>query len=296
MKVLTLDIGGSFIKYACMKDYETYEEKGKIPTPMTCMEDLFDAIQGLWKQYGKDAEGLAISMPGVIDSQNGYAYNAGALQYLRERPFAQELQELLGCKVWIGNDAKCAGIAEVGYGSLKGVQDAFVIILGTAIGGCMIKDGKVHNGKHFSAGEVSNLRIDCHRPYDADACWYAINGSAGLLGMVQRHLGTKETYSGEEIFEMIQQGNIDAMHALEEFCENLALQIFNMQVIFDGEKVAIGGGISAQPLLLETLQRKFDDIYNSFFVPIYKPEITVCKFRNDANLIGAYYQFQQTFE
>ena len=37
-----------------------------------------------------------------------------------------------------------------------------MIILGTGIGGCLIKDGKVYNGKHFSSGEVSSLHMNVH--------------------------------------------------------------------------------------------------------------------------------------
>lgn len=294
MKILAMDIGGTFIKYALMKENCEFVEKGKVPTPLTNMEDLFQTLKMVWESYCGQAEGVAISMPGVIDSERGYAYNAGALEYLRERPFAKELSDLLGCKVWIGNDAKCAGIAEVGYGCLQDVQDAFVLIFGTAIGGCMIKDRKVHNGRHFSAGEVSNLRIDYTKPYDPQKSWYYLNGAHALLQLVQQHLHTKETYSGEEIFAMAKDGSEEVLHALEEFCERIALQILNIQVIFDAERVAIGGGISAQPLLLELIQKKFDEIYDSFYLPVYRPEITVCKFFNDANLIGAYYQFQTT--
>ena len=82
-------------------------------------------------------------MPGVIDSENGIALTGGALTYIQEEPVEKVLSEKYGVPVWIGNDAKCAGSAEVGYGALKDVQDSVAIILGTGIGGCLIKDKKV---------------------------------------------------------------------------------------------------------------------------------------------------------
>ena len=51
--------------------------------------------------------------------------------------------------ITIGNDAKCAANAEIGFGSLQDIQDGAVVILGTGIGGCLIKDHKVHTGRHF---------------------------------------------------------------------------------------------------------------------------------------------------
>jgi len=59
-------------------------------------------------------------------------------------------------------------------------------------------------------------------------------------------------------------------------------------VIFDPERVAIGGGISRQPLLLEYIRRNLDYFYdlNPMYFP--KAEVVTCKFFNEANLIGAY--------
>ena len=57
----------------------------------------------------------------------------------------------------------------------------------------------------------------------------------------------------------------------------------------DPEKIAIGGGISAQPLLIDMIREelvKLNQVY-PHKVPI--PEVTVCKFFNDSNLIGALY-------
>lgn len=60
--------------------------------------------------------------------------------------------------------------------------------------------------------------------------------------------------------------------------------------------MAIGGGISAQPLLIELINKNLDEIYEHLGFDVYHPEIVACKFRNDANLIGALYQHIQTFK
>lgn len=77
------------------------------------------------------------------------------------------------------------------------------------------------------------------------------------------------------------------MAALDEFCFYIALQLYNIQAIFDPEKFAIGGGISAQPLLIE----KINEQYKKLFIPVFLlrlVDVVACEFRNDANLIGAY--------
>lgn len=290
MNLLVLDIGGSSIKIAVMDENRNIITRDKVTTPMEGMDALFVCLDDIWKCYGNQVEGLAISMPGVIDSEHGFAYTGGALRYLEKCPFAKELSERYHAPVWIGNDAKCAAIAEVGYGALQGVGDAIVIILGTGIGGCLIKDGKVHNGKHFSSGEVSSLHMDVHHPMKETYNWWKISGISGLRETAQRYLETSEDLSGEAFFQLVNEGNEKAIDALKEYATSLAVALFNLQAIYDGERIAIGGGISAQPKLIEEIKAAFTQIAEN--EPVYVPEIVPCAFRNDANLIGAYYQYQ----
>ncbi|WP_318532656.1 ROK family protein [Faecalibacillus intestinalis] len=70
------------------------------------------------------------------------------------------LKERCPTNITIGNDAKCAANAEIGYGNLQDILDGAVVILGTGIGGCLIKNHQVHTGCHFSAGEFSFVKTD----------------------------------------------------------------------------------------------------------------------------------------
>ena len=69
MKVLTIDIGGTFIKYALINEVMDISNNGKVPTPVTSREDLIETIGKIYDEY-KDVDGIAISMPGIIDSEN----------------------------------------------------------------------------------------------------------------------------------------------------------------------------------------------------------------------------------
>lgn len=268
-----MDIGGSSIKYALLDDNRTKLIYGKVKTPRDesmaqseskyTMDDLYDVMDSI---ICEDIDGIAISMPGVIDSENGIALTGGALMYIKNEPIEKKLSEKYGVPVWIGNDAKCAGIAEVGYGALQDVDDSIAIILGTGIGGCLIKDKKVHNGKRFSAGEVSCLYTNNTYPADYKGMWAFTSGIYGLLTLAQKYLHTNQELSGEEIFELANEGDEKVLAALDEFSFYVAQQLYNLQVIFDPEKIAIGGGISAQPLLIEKLMNNI----RSYFCHIFQ--------------------------
>lgn len=293
MNYLTLDIGGSSIKYALLNKDGEFIEKGNTIAPHESIEQFVEVIGELYDKYADGIAGMAISMPGAIDPEIGFAYTGGAYTYIKDMNIVEILQKRCPLPITIGNDAKCAANAEVGFGCLKDVDDAAVIILGTGIGGCIVRDGKVHIGKHFSSGEFSWMRTNGQEGNNFAYSWASLNGIPGLLRAVQESLGTDEVYNGKQIFEMANNGDEKVLAGLDKFCNLLAVQIYNLQALFDPEKIAIGGGISAQPLLLELTDKHIEEMYQTGLKsnsPISRPVVVLCQYRNDANLLGAFYQ------
>lgn len=64
---------------------------------------------------------------------------------------------------------------------------------------------------------------------------------------------------GRIFFEAVHAGEIEANETLRSFCRAVAVQIYNLNVLLDLEKVAIGGGISKQPILVETLNEVYEE-------------------------------------
>jgi predicted NBD/HSP70 family sugar kinase len=293
---LTLDVGGSAIKYALIKEDLTITSKDSVKTPMDTLENFIETVGKIYDQYANDIAGIAISMPGIIDPEKGYSFTGGSLRYIENLETVKVLQERCPTNITIGNDAKCAANAEIGYGNLQDIQDGAVVILGTGIGGCLIKDHKVHTGRHFSAGEFSFIKTNYKDPTSWDYAWATRNGINGLLERVQEQLETDEKYTGIEIFDMANNGNEKVIAGINQFCMEVATQIYNVHMIFDCEKVAIGGGISAQPLLIKLIQDNLNEIFDKLGINVSRPIIVPCYYRNDANLIGALYQHIQTYK
>ena len=287
MNYLTLDIGGSSIKYAIINKEGEFLEKGNAPAPKDGIDQFVSIIGDLYDKYKDNIVGMAISMPGAIDPDKGFAYTGGAYEYIKDMNIVEILQKRCPLPITIGNDAKCAGAAELGFGNLQDVEDGVVIVLGTAVGGCVIHQGEVQYGKHFFGGEFSMI---FSHGIDGEDFWWATNGILGLLKCVQKRLSTQQEYTGIEIFEMANQGHLEVQKAIKDFVTILVKRIYSLQCVLDPEKFVIGGGISAQPLLFEYIQQVNDEIFenNDYYV---KPVIEPCYYRNDANLVGALYQF-----
>ncbi len=338
-KYLVLDIGGSSIKYAMMNESAEFLSKGSVKTPLDCIESLVEIIGQIYDDYKFEIEGMAISMPGVLDSDTGYAYSGGWLKYNSGQNIIEVLKKRCNTVIAIENDAKCAASAELGFGSLKGCKDAAVIVLGTGVGGGIIIDGKVHKGSHSFAGEFSFMRMNCNEIDAMNHVWGLKNGAPALAETVANIKGIPveghsfagefsfmrmncneidamnhvwglkngapalaetvanikgipvEEVNGLFIFELANSGDAKILTVLDEFTRWIAMQIIDIQCLIDPELVAIGGGISAQPLLIELIQKHLDSMEENF--GFYKPSVRVvpCEFRNDANLIGALYSF-----
>ncbi len=296
MNYLVYDWGGTSLKYALMNEEAEIKESGSVPTPSrtSTKESFYQLLDSIWNQF-HDVDGIAISSTGVIDSEKGIAQTIGALPFLDNTNVKKELEERYNVKVTLENDGKCAALAELWKGNLSDVDDGAVVVIGTNIGTALILDHKLRRGKRFLAGEVCAMCVEKDKPTDP----YSYIGQLGtpyLCKLIQEKLMLNEALDGLKAFDYIQQGNESALLALKEYTDTLAIVLFNMNIMLDLEKILIGGGISEQPILMESLKHSIEDIKN-IHPDIMKgiqyplPNIDVCKYHNSANLIGALYHF-----
>ena len=286
-KILAIDIGGTFIKYGVMIRARSFKlaAQNKIPTPKESHEELLKAIVNIFNEQN-DAEGIALSMPGLIDVKRDVCISSGALKFSNGHCIAEELQNMCGVRVTVENDANCAALAEAKAGSLADVKNGFVVVFGTSIGGAFICNGELYRGSHFCAGEIA---YTFQNPDGKNIYHKALSAvlfkkrCAELLNL------PPEEVTGEMIFDLIAENDDDMLDALYQYAHAVAVKIFNIQMLFDPERIAIGGGISRQQSFIDAIQDKIDEICAESPIYLPRPEIVACKFHNDANLFGALY-------
>ena len=287
-KYLALDIGGTFIKYGLVTSDKEMLEQSKVKTPKT-MAGLLDQINELAGFYPGIAA-IAISAPGAV-SDSGIIYGFSALPYLHGPNVKELIKERTGMPVYMENDANCAAYAEVWGGSAKNKKDVLVIAIGTGIGGAVIKNGTLHKGANLHGGEFGYMLMT--PPVKGKAStWSGVGSTIALVKKVAAAKGLDpETLSGEEIFSLAAAGDKICSDAINEFYYFLAVGIYNLQYVYDPELILIGGGISAREDLMEQVNKKLDVIMEAVRDAKIRPSIAVCKFRHNANLLGAVYGF-----
>lgn len=286
---MVIDIGGTHIKYSLMNENYEFIVKGEEKTPHTDLDTFIQTLRKIIEPARSNISGIAISAPGRINADTGFMYTAGALQsFLGGTDLAAKIQEFIDVPVTVENDAKCAALAELAKGSLQGIKHGLVITIGTGLGGGIIANGQVLRGFNFSSGEISNVPTSIKPQNDPIKAWAHINSS---LILNRKYAVIKDldpnAVTGHQFFEAVHAGDEQALAILDEYTTDFARGIFAVQVVLDSQRVCLGGGISAQDVLIDKIREKVHKIFDNPGSPVMEPEIMRCAFGNDANLIGA---------
>lgn len=290
MKIyLSVDIGGTEIKFAQIDALGNIQEKGKVSTPDN-KADFLDKVDRIVKKYSKDIEGLAICAPGKIEDTT--IRFGGAISFLDGIDFGK-IYQTENFPVTVVNDGKASILAESWLGSLKDEKNCAALTLGTGVGGGIIADGHLLQGAHCQAGEMSFMICNISAPKNMQGSVGRLCSAVRLVKEINRKLNYAEENDGVHAFEAIKNKVPRAVEVFDEYCLSIATLILNMQTVTDPNKVAIGGGISAQPILIEGINQAYDRLvneYNSIIgSTLIKPKIVAAKYRNDSNLYGSLY-------
>ena len=285
---LSIDIGGTNVKYAELNNAGNIIEQGKIKTSHDKEQFLKNIDQIVEKYVKKEIKGIAFCAPGKIAHTK--IHFGGALPVLDGIDFAVRYKKY-DIPVTVINDGKASVLAENWLGSLKDMQNCAAITLGTGVGGGIIVNGKLLNGAHFQAGELSFLQLNMKEPgFDGFAGGYA--SAVLMIRNVNEAIENDDETDGLAAFEAINNGNEKAKKIFDEYCKRIAAIIIDIQAVVDLDAIAIGGGISAQPIVVQGINQAYDKVLadNELIRKTFtRPKIVEAKFKNEANLYGALY-------
>lgn len=285
---LSIDIGGTNVKYAELDNAGNIVEQGKIKTSHDKEQFLKNIDQIVDKYVRKGVKGLAFCAPGKIAHTK--IHFGGALPFLDGIDFAERYKKY-GLPVAVINDGKASALAENWLGSLKDMKNCAAITLGTGVGGGIIVNGQLLNGAHFQAGELSFLQLNMKEPgFDGFAGGYA--SAVQMIKNVNEAIDNDDETDGLAAFDAINNEDEKAKSIFDEYCKRIAAIIIDIQAVVDLDAIAIGGGISAQPIVVQGINQAYDEVLaaNKIIRDTFtRPKIVEAKFKNGANLYGALY-------
>ena len=288
MYILTFDIGGTSVKYGVLDDNGKIYENGKFKTPKEDIDKLLEELVAVKNKYGYKYElvGIALSAPGAVDNKTGVIGGYSAVPCIHGFDLREKLRNATGLeRISMENDANCAALAEVWLGAAKDNKDSIFMVLGSGVGGAVIKDRKIHMGAHLNGGEFGYMVLNenCEN----------LSKLASPVEIAKKVANRKgiEEINGEQLFAMAEEGDSIAKEEINKFYFYIAAAAYNLQYAYDPEVIVIGGGISVRRDLIENIEKSLDYVYEKIKFAKVRPQLKTCMFMNDSNLIGAVYNF-----
>lgn len=286
---ISIDIGGTFIKYGLINENGEILEKNELATEASKGgEQILAKVLKIVETYHskEPVEGVAISTAGMVDSKKGaIRYASDLIPGYTGINFKDPIKEKFDLPCTVENDVNCAGLAEYKTGAGKNSKIALILTIGTGIGGCAIINGEVYHGISGSAMEVGYMRVK-------NSTFETLGSAKALVEKVAKLKGeAKENWDGKKVFECAKNGDDDCIRAIDEMCDILALGIANISYVLNPDTVILGGGIMAQEdYLYPKIDKKLKDYLEK---PLY--DVIRLKFasnQNAAGMLGAFYNFK----
>lgn len=285
---LGIDIGGTFVKYALVDDHYDIIDKWKVETVKFESKDEFYDYICLNIKYKDEIKNIGVSAPGVIDDKsNVRTYAAPNVAIMYGTNIANEIKMRTGKNVAAINDGKAAGLCELKIGNAKGCKSSAFLILGTGTGGSICDVSGVIYGIDGYAGEFHNILV---MDYSTGA--FKKLGDYASVSALIKIFNSKShdeiVQYGHEVCEKYLNGDEIAKSAINKWINNITVQLITITAIYNPEVICIGGGISEENWIIDLIRENFKMFcIKHFNTDIISTKIDVCKYNNEANILGA---------
>jgi predicted NBD/HSP70 family sugar kinase len=282
-----IDLGGTKIEGVILKSISD-------PTPLVRTRVDTEASKGyehvvgqigrlvaeMERSSGLRPRAVGIGTPGVLDPTLQTMKNCNTV-VLNGKPLKKDIENALQLQIEMANDANCFALAETQWGivrqSAPGTRLVFGIIMGTGVGGGIVVDGRIWNGRHGIAGEWGHNYLD----ESGGPCYC---GKTGCVETVISGPATERYYKSltgqalklKEIVAHHRNGNDEAAtRTLQRLCHFFGKGVSVITNLLDPDVIVVGGGVGNIDLLYSTgLQDLGRFIFNNRVeVPLLKPSL-----------------------
>lgn len=248
-----VDVGGTKIEIAALDRTGAIIFRDRAPTPRGDYDATLNVIamlvQGIDREVGRAAP-LGVAIPGAISPATGLVKNANST-WLIGRPLAADLTAKLARPLRIANDANCFALSEAVDGAGAGAGTVFGVILGTGVGGGIVRNGAVIEGRNAIAGEWGHNPLPWPEDDERDGptCYCGRKGCietflSGPALAHDHHSRTGQALSVERIAQNADAGHAASEETMRRYERRLARGLAAVINIVDPDRIVLGGGLS----------------------------------------------------
>lgn len=299
--VVGIDVGGTNIKMGLFHvEPFTLIEKNEFKTPSENQTtSIFNEIEThMMKMIEKngisieDVFGVGLAVPCPV--KDGYVELCPNVHW-RDINIIDSLRDKLPkhFQIVVSNDANIAAYGE-NYSLEHPHKNAILYTFGTGVGGGIILNGQIVEGRTGSGGEIGHMPI-----FETDevcgcgkkGCLEQKSGTHAIIKMTKEYAKSNPTVINidnltvKDVFDAAKKNDIVGLMVLDEVSKYIALSMSSLAVTLDPDVFIIGGGIAKAGNILVS---KILEHYKKFArFGTYDIQIMLAKTGNDAGIIGA---------
>ena len=294
---LGIDIGGTAIKLGLFQTDGTLLEKWQIPTRTEkngayVLPDALESIRAVMARRSilwDDVEGAGMGVPGPVNDE-GTVFRCVNLGWdVFHVP--GKMRELEPClrRVKVSNDVNAAALGELWKGSAKGYHSAFLVTLGTGIGGGLVLNDRIVNGANGGAGEIGHFCVEPEEPEQCSCggygCLEQYASARGLLRCARKVMpDAPQNMSAKTVCDMARDGDPIAVNLLDQLGRKLGWTLTAVAGSVDPDVFVIGGGLSHAG---DVLLNKIEYYYRKYAFHAFRDtEFVLAELGNDAGIYG----------
>ncbi len=305
--VLGIEIGRKTIKIGLFnneleKISGVSHDVNNIPTDQSAIDQIYNMVQDMLSDNKMGLAkiiGVGISMPGLIDSEQGINYS---YMNFGSDTLTDLFSEKFKCPVVLENDAKARTLAEMKFGAARDVPNAILVLVEWGLGLGMILNGKLYKGQNGFSGEFSHIPIDpdgilCN--CGKIGCLETMASGQALVRLTNEALAANPNsllfqyyhenpnlITPKRIIDAAKMGDALAIAQISKIGASLGKGISYLIQILNPGVIIIGGGVSsASEYLITPLQQS---LYQ-YCLPQLREniELRTSPLDSDANVLGA---------
>ena len=289
-----VDVGGTTVKVGFIDNYQIVDRLVVETKKETLFDDVCREIKAYANKKNYKIDSMGFGLPGhIVGTYIDKLPNVG-IEGLELSPIVAKYFPNL--EIHCTNDANAAALGELLADSDKKAS-AYMITLGTGVGGGLVLDGKVRDGSHSNCGEIGHMFIDYVHNYECTCglkgCLETVASATGIVRLAKQYYDKFDTkivlnnISAKEVLDAAKQKDPLGLYVLDIVAESLGRAISIIELSVDVDTFYIGGGVSnAGDILID----KINYYYNKYaHFAIKNINIKKAKLGNDAGMLGAAY-------
>ena len=278
-----VDLGGTNLRIAAVSQQGELMEKVTLGTRVSLGKDhviheMCDAIRVLGVKYSNVGalQGIGVGVPGIIDMKTGMLRESPNLPGWAGSPVQAEIEQRLGTRVILENDANVAALGEKWLGAAKHVDDMIMLTLGTGVGGGIVLEGRIWHGMTGMAGEFGHMTVEPEGPQCGCGNRGCVEQYASATAVVRmakeaiasgrapglaRAASSDPEFNAKAVYNLAIQGDEEARKIFGRLGRALGICIANLVNAFNLPMYVVGGGVASaweafSPFVFEELRQR----------------------------------------